>query len=66
MIRVKEAGMELKISERHLRRLVAQRKNPYYKLNPRVHRFDLNELRDYMRLLAEGDQERRKEADEVR
>jgi excisionase family DNA binding protein len=54
MITAKEAAEELQISEQFLRRLVAQGRGPFYRLSPRTLRFDLNELRDYMKLIAEG------------
>jgi excisionase family DNA binding protein len=54
MVTAKEAAEELQISERFLRRLVAQGHVPFYRLSPRTLRFDLDELRQYMRLVAEG------------
>lgn len=49
----------LNVSERHLRRLVARGAIPFYKLSERTLRFDVSELRAYMKLLVEGEQERR-------
>lgn len=57
---VKEAARELKVSERFLRQLVVEGRIPFYRLSKRTLRFDLNELRDYMKLIAEGGQEKRK------
>lgn len=54
MITAREASKALKISERHLRRLVAEKRIPFYRLSERTLRFDLSELRDHMRLIAEG------------
>ena len=48
------AAKELSISERFLRQLISEQRIPFYRLSPRTLRVDLNELRDYMRLLAEG------------
>ena len=42
------------MSERFLRQLIAKNRIPFYRLSPRTLRVDLNELRDYMRLIAEG------------
>lgn len=51
---VKEAARELRMSERFLRQLVGKQRIPFYRLSKRTLRFDLAELRDYMRLIAEG------------
>jgi excisionase family DNA binding protein len=51
---VKDASRRLNISERFLRKLIAEGRIPYYRLSERTLRVDLNELRDYMRLIAEG------------
>jgi len=48
------AAKTLSVSERFLRQLIAAKKIPFYRLSPRTLRVDLNELRDFMRLLAEG------------
>jgi len=37
-----------------LRKLITQGRIPFYRLSPRTLRVDLNELRDYMRLIAES------------
>ncbi len=55
---LKEASSELSVSERFLRELVAKKKIPFYRLSPRTIRLDLDELRKYMRLVAEGDRKR--------
>jgi excisionase family DNA binding protein len=54
MHKIKDAARELHISERFLRQLIAQGRIPYYRLSERTLRVDLDELRDYMRLIAEG------------
>ena len=51
---IADAAKELSVSERFLRQLIAQKRVPYYRLSPRTLRVDLNELRDLMRLIAEG------------
>ena len=57
---LKHAAAELSVSERFLRQLVAEGRIPFYRLSKRTLRVDLNELRDYMKLIAESEQERRK------
>lgn len=54
---IKEAAQELRVSERFLRQLVNEGKVPFYRLSSRTLRIDLDELRGYMRHLAEGSQE---------
>lgn len=58
---IKEASRELKVSERFLRQLITEKRIPYYKLSDRTMRVDLDELREYMRLLAEGKTKSQKE-----
>jgi excisionase family DNA binding protein len=52
--RIADAAKALGVSERFLRQLIAQNRIPFYRLSARTLRVDLNELRDYMRLIAEG------------
>lgn len=52
--RIAVAARELGVSERFLRQLIAQNRIPFYRLSPRTLRVDLNELRDNMKLIAEG------------
>ena len=54
---VKTASDAIKISPTFLRQLVKDGKIPFYRLSARTLRFDLNELRDYMRLVAERQRE---------
>ena len=54
MIPISRAAQELSVSQRFLRQLIAQNRIPFYRLSARTLRVDLNELRDYMRLIAEG------------
>lgn len=50
-----DAAEQLSISERFLRQLVAENRIPYYRLSKRTLRVDLNELREYMRLVARAE-----------
>ncbi len=52
--KLSNAAKDLDVSERFLRQLIKQGRIPFYQLSPRTHRVDLSELRDYMKLLAEG------------
>ena len=54
LIDVETAAKALNVSESFLRNLVRSREIPCYKLSPRTTRFDLEELRAHMRLLATG------------
>ena len=51
---IADAAKALNVSERFLRQLIADNQIPFYRLSPRTLRVDLNELRDFMRLIAEG------------
>jgi len=51
--RISVAAKALSVSERFLRQLIAERRIPFYRLSPRTLRVDLDELRNYMRLVAE-------------
>ena len=52
--RVSDAAKALSVSERFLRQLIAEQRIPFYRLSKRTLRVDLNELREHMRLIAEG------------
>ncbi len=54
LTRIAVAAKELNVSERFLRQLIADNRIPFYRFSPRTLRVDLNELRDLMRLIAEG------------
>lgn len=54
LVKLKHAAKELSISERFLRQLIAEQRIPFYRLSKRTLRVDLDELRDLMRLIAEG------------
>jgi len=62
MTKLKHAAAELSVSERFLRQLVAEHKIPFYRLSKRTLRVDLNELRDYMKHIAENERLFRKRA----
>jgi hypothetical protein len=51
---LKMTAKEIHVSERFLRQLVKECKVPFYRLGPRTIRFDIGELKDYMRLVAES------------
>ena len=52
--KLSHAAKELSVSERFLRQLIVDNRIPFYRLSERTLRVDLNELRNYMRLVAEG------------
>ncbi len=54
MIKLKHAAMELSVSERFLRQLIRKGQIPFYRLSKRTLRVDMNEVRDYVRMIAEG------------
>lgn len=60
--KIKEAAGALKVSERFLRQLIAEQRIPFYRLSKRTLRVDLNELRDYMKHIAENEHLFRKSA----
>jgi len=49
---IKEATKELRVSERFLRQLIREGRIPSYRLSPRTLRVDLQEVRNYMRLVS--------------
>ena len=53
-IDAKEAGRLLSLSPSFLRKLAREAKIPFYRMSKRTTRFDMNELRHYMRLVAAG------------
>lgn len=61
-VKVKEAARELHVSERFLRKLIAENRVTFYKLSERTTRFDLNELKSYMRHIAKNERLFRKRA----
>lgn len=59
---IADAAKQLSISERFLRQLIAENRIPFYRLSKRTLRVDLNELRDYMKHIAENGRLFRKRA----
>lgn len=55
LVNVKEAARALSVSASFLRQLVRENRVTFYKLSARTTRFDLNELRDYMKHIAENE-----------
>jgi excisionase family DNA binding protein len=51
---IPEASRQLGISRNHLYHLIRTGRVPFYRLSPRTLRVDLNEMREYMGLLAQG------------
>ena len=51
---IKHAAKELRVSERHIRRLIAIKKLPVYQLSPRTTRIDMEELRKLIRIDQSG------------
>lgn len=51
---IADAAKALSVSECFLRQLIAENRIPSYRLSARTLRVDLEELRDYMELIAEG------------
>ncbi len=63
-MRVGEAAEILDVSEGLLRKLIAQGKIPSYKLSEKTTRIDLDELRNFMRVIViEGNKDKRTEQD---
>ncbi len=56
-VSIPRASQLLGCSTTHLYRLIRRRHIPFYKLSPRATRVDLGELRDFMRLNADGNPE---------
>ena len=54
LLDTKQVSKALKVSEELLRKLAREKRIPFYKLSERTLRFDLDEVRSYMRLIAEG------------
>ena len=55
LVNVKEAAKALSVSEAFLRKLAREHRVTFYKLSARTTRFDLNELYDYMKHIAENE-----------
>jgi excisionase family DNA binding protein len=55
LVSTKEASRVVHVSENFLRQLAREGRIPFYKLSERTLRFDVQELRAYMRVVAEGE-----------
>ena len=60
LVGITQASKELGISPEHIRRMIRANRWPYYRLGKRGIRVDVGEIRNLGRLIAEGEQERRK------
>ena len=57
-IDTRTAAEELQISEQHLRQLAREKRIPCYRLSERILRFDLKEVREFMRQMVSERSER--------
>jgi excisionase family DNA binding protein len=53
-ISIREAAQVLKISERHIRRMIREGKWPFYQFGRRMIKLDLNEIINLGHMIAEG------------
>jgi excisionase family DNA binding protein len=62
LVSIQEAAKELKVSDRHVRRMIAEGKYPFYRIGDRAVRLDLEEIKSASRALAvklsRGDEEK--------
>jgi len=54
---IHETSKILKLSERHVRRMISEGRWPYYRLGRRAIRLDVDEIKSLGRLIAEGKSE---------
>jgi len=52
LISIQEAAKALKVSDRHVRRMIAEGKYPFYRIGSRAVRLDLEEIKSASRSLA--------------
>ena len=52
LVSIQEAAKELKVSDRHVRRMIAEGKYPFYRIGDRAVRLDLEEIKSASRTLA--------------
>ena len=52
LVSVQEAAKALKVSDRHVRRMIAERKYPFYRIGDRAVRLDLDEIKSASQALA--------------
>jgi excisionase family DNA binding protein len=62
LVSIQEAAKELKVSDRHVRRMIAEGKYPFYRIGNRAVRLDVEEIKSASRILAvklsRGDEEK--------
>jgi len=61
MLTTKQVSKAIGVSEELLRKLAREKRIPFYKLSQRTLRFDLTEVQQFMRMIAEGKQTQVKE-----
>ena len=54
---IKKAAEQLGVSERHMRRMIAEGRWPFYRLGRGAIRLDIDEIKKLGRLAAEGTRE---------
>ena len=59
-VTISQGAKELGVSENHIRNMIRAGRWPYYQLGRRGMRIDVEEIKALGRLIAEGEQERRK------
>jgi excisionase family DNA binding protein len=52
LVSIQEAAKALKVSDRHVRRMIAEGKYPFYRIGNRAVRLDLEEIKSASRTLA--------------
>lgn len=52
LVSIQEAAKALKVSDRHVRRMIAEGKYPFYRIGDRAVRLDLEEIKSASRILA--------------
>jgi excisionase family DNA binding protein len=54
LVSVREAARALRLSERHIRRMISEARWPFYRLGQRIVRVDIEEIKNLGRLIAEA------------
>jgi excisionase family DNA binding protein len=52
LVMIPEVAKELKVSDRHVRRMIAEGKYPFYRIGNKAVRLDLEEIKSASRALA--------------
>lgn len=60
LVKISEASKILGVSAEHVRRMIRSGRWPYYQLGKKGTRVDIDEIKAFGRLIAEGEQERRR------